>query len=337
MSVNRQKQRRLVWIAAIGIVPIALLIVFLLSGSESTGVYQSGLPAGAEALALGENSGAYQTDALNLLGTGEQGRILEAVREGRIDLQLELRRLRAACPEPADSAKCDAHVAAQLAKIPEPDGSQLLSLFRTFQEYEKRLLAMPKDRTMTPAERYALLRKVRREMFGSDDARLVFGIEEANYDYQQLIRQALSGQLHGSAAEKMRAFEEQRRSIFGDYYATLLKREGANRRYAVELIIRQSDLQKMDQAERESALQSIRVSYFGKEGAARMARQAARGSKQNQAAQARLDEFLAAEEKLLRENPNLAGEEKRRRIEELRQQYLGASGPSEPGSGPPAQ
>lgn len=324
--MKRERNVRRTGLIALSLVavPVLLLVIVQLMPSADSGTYPNGLPASIVPLSADGSAGAYQTESLTEYGTeSEEGSILARVRDGRVDLQLELRRLRAACPDPANQVSCDEHVVRTLAKIPEPDGSRLLGLFRTFQEYERVLAGHSPRPGLSPEQRYALLRELRVRLFGPEDARLVFGVEEANYAYQNLLRRALAGEFRGAHSARVEAFESERQKLFGEFYGTLLRKEGPNRRYAMELVLMENDLSGLSEAARNAALRDLRVRHFGAVAADRMEAQAAAKAESVRRSEQRLDEFLAAEQKLLRENPGLSGSEKRARIEALRKEHLG--------------
>ena len=115
---------------------IGLFVLLDQSGDDGTGAlsfeqFLSGAPA-VDPEDEGR-AGLFETD---MLDPGGSQHILDDVREGRINLLAELRRLRSYCGEDTSRADCDAMVLDFLYRLPEPDGGKLVQLFDTYRKYE---------------------------------------------------------------------------------------------------------------------------------------------------------------------------------------------------------
>ncbi|MEQ9366401.1 MAG: lipase secretion chaperone [Leptospirales bacterium] len=270
--------------------------------------------------------GLYATD---LIEPGRGDYILEDVAAGRINLLSELRRLRSYCDAETPARECDAMVIDFLNRLPEPDGGRLVALFETYREYEQGRAAgrlAGEAPGLNSAERYARIRELRREIFGAEDAALVFGLEEAHMDFQQVVRRFAGdpAELAGlSPAERMAEFEAARVEVFGPYYETLREREPPENALGIELLVRSAELEQLPDTERESALHAIRVRHLGRERAdAILGREQAASAAVAQN-NAKLDGFLRAEQEFLAANPDLPVAERRAKIEELRAEFYG--------------
>ncbi len=308
---------------------LALAVLLFLSGAEPERPmsFEEFAAESGSTDASGEGRpGLYVTD---LIEPGRGDAILDDVRAGRIDLLSELRRLRSYCPEEGPARECDAMVIDFLNRLPEPDGGKLVQLFESYREYESerergRLAA--EAASADAAARRELLRKLRREIFGEEDAALIFGLSEAHVDFQQVVRRFAGDdpKLAGlSAAERLAEFETARARVFGPYHETLLERQPANTALGFEVLVRQSELENLGEAERQRVMHAIRRRHLGADRAdailADEERAAAAAAEKN----ANLEAFLAAEQELLAKNPDLPVAERLAKIEQLRSDYFG--------------
>lgn len=178
--------------------------------------------------------------------------------------------------------------------------------------------------SLSNIEKYRLMKKARRDFFGDDTARLVFGLEEARIALQEEQTKFNTPEYTRLPVdERMRLFAERKKEILGPYYQTMLEREPADIKYGTELMLQQTEMQKMTETERAKVTQEIRVKYFGPQMAGRMAEEEERQNKAFAESNAKMDQFLAAEKDYLNKNQNLSDEARRAGIEELRQKILG--------------
>lgn len=263
---------------------------------------------------------AYNTDDLDE-SVAKEG-ILNAVRSGKVNLPNELRKLRAECPPTSSPQECNQSIIDYLYNLPEPDNQKLVQLFNTYIRYEDARTTLKGKPGMGRLEKYELIKKKRREIFGADDAQLVFGLEEANFSYQDSLRRFQSDEFAKlTPDERLRKLKNQRRDTFGDYYETLSEREPKGTEYGLDLLVRQTDLNKMTEEERDKTVHSLRVKYFGQEKADEItsAEQAEKAKLEEKTAN--VDKFLEAEA-AINQDANLSDAEKREKIEQLREELI---------------
>lgn len=306
---------RLITAVSLGIAALCLGILFWPAFTGDSGIRDIG-----DSESESGGFAPYRTDEI-VPGVTED--IIDSVRTGRIDLQAELRNLRSHCPARLNTIECDRWVMDLLYQLPAPDNQKLAMLFKTYLQYEQDRRSLGES-TLTMEEKYRLIQKKRLDLFGEEDSKLVFGLEEANFYYQRLI-QEFSGDTHSQTPpdERLRIFESKRRQIFGPYYETLKERESPDSRYGLELLVRQTEIQKMHEPDRKSYLRSLRLHYYGEERALEMEREISPEQAALADRNTKLNEFLKAEEEFLKKNPGIQGEEKARRIEEIRKQIYG--------------
>ncbi len=307
------KKRLLLWTTAATLAAVSVVIGIFL------------FPSGWDRVSdrPGQEGSPYRTDALE---PGETGAVLEGVRSGKISLPHELARLRSRCTEPENADKCDSEVRMYLEDFDEPDRSELLRLFQAFRSFENEMQAFgassPELARLGREEKYSLLRKKRREILGAETADLLFGLEEANNDYQKLIHQISSGEFAGMLPdERIRSLEKSRRRIFGPYYETLTERETAHSRLGLELLVRDTDLAAMPAVERDRMVDALRVKYLGEEQAQRIHTAEEKERRKTEAQNSRLEKFLAAEKEI--DSQTALGEDERRsRVERARREIF---------------
>ncbi len=310
-------------------------ILWMLSDADPNGTIDlSGTDPDPEGYLAGEHQrqgGLYPTDVIDPDRISEAG-ILEDVRSGRINLLAELRQLRSQCPrhfgEEYTPEQCRGLVLDFLNQLPEPDGGKLVQLFDDYVQYESKRAngELRLEPGMSLGDRYAAVREQRRNIFGEEDAQLIFGLEEANFDYQDLIRAASAGEgvfARGSVQQRLAAFEEQRGRIFGPYYETLLDREPAGAGYAVEMIVRGPELSQASPEEHARMVHSLRVKHFGEDGAESMRKSEAAAAAEFAEQNEKLEEFLAKEQAFIAEHPDMDPQERLAAIEKIRKDIMG--------------
>ncbi len=263
---------------------------------------------------------AYNTDELDesVLKDG----ILNAARTGRLNLPAELEKQRAKCSPELTREQCDQSVRDFLYNLPEPDNRKLVELFNNYLVYEDARTKFPPAPGLGLLEKYELLKKKRREVFGAGDAALVFGLEEANFAYQETLRRFQSDEFAAlSPDERLRKLQNARRDTFGDYFDTLREREPKGMEYGLDLMVRQTDLAKMPDAERQDTVHKLRVKYFGQEQADRITEREQNEKSALAAKSAKVDEFLKREAEI-NQAGGLSPAEKSAKIEELRKELI---------------
>ena len=246
--------------------------------------------------------------------------LLEAVRTGKVSLVSELWKLRRNCPRGMSRYDCNIRIRAFIKeKYPPPGGDRLAELLGKYLTYEETMAeyAMPTD--ISSEERYELIKQKRREVFGSDDANLVFGLEEAKYNYTQDYKSMVADSEGLSGDEKMERFEEMRKETLGPYYEEMKAREPKFTVFEREMFFREDDMGKLDAGTRTEQTHAIRVKYFGEDGAQRMAAV----DQQIAAEQEAVKNLQAAEADYLKNNNGAGDAEQEQALMELRVKYLG--------------
>lgn len=280
----------------------------------------SGVPAGAAA--PGIERFPYPTDRL---AETRSEYILNEVQAGKIDLALELVRLRRDCAGELDEAACNEKIRKLIQDLPGKDKHRLLELFEQYLQFETKMRqSLPENFSrLSDAEKYKLMKKARRDFFGEETARMIFGLEEARVALQEEQGRFNSSEyMNLPLPERLRLYAERKKEILGPYYQSTLEREPPDIKYGTELMLTQPDFSRLSEAERGRIVSELRVKHFGEVQAARMEQEEKLSAQANSEAIAKMDQFLAAEKEYLKNNPSLSEEERRAGIEELRRRML---------------
>lgn len=262
-----------------------------------------------EALSMFDQEGMLSFEAL-----------LEAARKGEISLISELWRLRRQCPEGMSRFDCNIRIRQFLMqKFPPPGNEALTEMFRNYLNYEEAMARLQLPEDMSLADRYKLIREKRREIFGVDDAKLLFGLEEAKFDYNRELPRFMEQSQNMNGDARIAAYESMRKKVYGDYYAAVVAREPPFDRYSTEIELRDRDLAALDADKRSAALQDMRTQYFGEAGAERMAAVDRMLAEEKERASA----YEKAEAEFLAQNASLNPEERERKLRDLRVRLLG--------------
>ncbi len=246
--------------------------------------------------------------------------LIQAARRGEVSLVSELWRLRRQCPEDMDRYDCNIRIRQFIMdKFLPPGNEQLVELFTKYLKYEEEMSRFEMPGDLTLKQQYELIREKRRDFFGPEDARLVFGFEEAKAGFTAEFKsfQEQTAGLSGDA--RVEAYEEMRKKAYGDYYETVVAREPKFSKYETELDLRGNDLAGLDADKRGAYVTEMREKYFGKEGAARMAQVDAEIAER----ETKLAAYKSAESELLSNNAELSGEERDAKLMELRVKHFG--------------
>ncbi|MBI3396447.1 MAG: hypothetical protein HY042_11470, partial [Spirochaetia bacterium] len=109
--------------------------------------------------------------------------LMQGLRNGRINFVWELWRLRRGCPEKMERLQCNMRILTYLKeKYPGMDGEKLAHLVRAYLKYEDVMLGYSWPEGISTKERYELMKKKRREALSSDEATLMFGMEESSME-----------------------------------------------------------------------------------------------------------------------------------------------------------
>lgn len=267
----------------------------------------------------------YPTDRL---GESSGDYVIAEIQAGRIDLALELVRLRRDCvtDEIEGAEACNERIRQLIQNLPGKDKHRILEIFDQYLQFETKMKQNAPENfaRLSYAEKYKLLKKYRRDYFGEENAKLIFGVEEARIALQEEQQKFnLPEYSRLPVSERLKLFEERKKEILGPYYQTHIEREPADFKYGNELMLQQSDLLKMPETERSRVTHELRAKYFGQ---AQADKQDNEEKQQNQAASeanAKMDQFLAAEREYIRNNPTLSTEARLAGIENLRKSILG--------------
>lgn len=303
------------YLTPILIIVTAIIIYFIFIKGESSKAQKQA--------AQGIERFPYPTDRL---AESQAEYVMADVQVGRIDLAVELVKLRRDCDGEGDEAACLENIKQVINRLPGKDKQKLLEILDQYLQFEAKMRQnLPENfASLSNIEKYRLMKKARRDFFGDDTARLVFGLEEARIALQEEQTKFNTPEYTRLPVdERMRLFTERKKEILGPYYQTMLEREPADIKYGTELMLQQTEMQKMTETERAKVTQEIRVKYFGPQMAGRMAEEEERQNKAFAESNAKMDQFLAAEKDYLNKNQNLSDEARRAGIEELRQKILG--------------
>ncbi|EMK25515.1 lipase secretion chaperone [Leptospira kirschneri] len=239
---------------------------------------------------------------------------------GEINLVSELSGLRRQCPENIHYEQCNEIIRAFIADhYFGKDAEYLMKLFSSYLRYETKMKELEIPDKLNRAEKYELIKKQRREFFSDKEAKLIFGLEEAEETYLDSLGGFLKDTEKLNGEQRMQKYEEFRKNVYGQYYNTIKKREPKYNTYETEMFLREKELERMSSSERNSKTRYIREKYFGKDGADRMETV----YKENDEKEKK--EKLTAQEEAdwIRKNPNVKVETKEKALMEIRIKNLG--------------
>ena len=265
----------------------------------------------------------YPTDRL---AESQSDYIMADIQVGRIDLSLELVKLRRDCAGETDEAGCNERIRQLIQRLPGKDRQKLGEIFEQYLQFEAKMRQnLPENfSSLSNAEKHQLMKKARRDFFGDDTAKLIFGLDEARIALQEEQAKFNTPEYARLPVdERMRLFADRKKEILGPYYQTTIEREPADIKYGTELMLQHHELQKMGEAERSKATHDLRVKYFGEQMANRMTEDETRQNQAFAESNAKMDQFLAAEREYLSKSQNLTDEQRRAGIEDIRKRILG--------------
>lgn len=310
------------WIFA-GIAALAVIIiaVLFLTSSRSKNGQSSLLPdAQFENWNLMGGNSAEGFDLFDEEGMLSYDELMAQARKGTISLVSELWRMRRNCPKDMDFHVCNEKLRAFIGKkFPYPDNEKLIALFDKYIRYEQTMMETKFGENLTNQQRYAAIKQKRRELFGEEDAKLVFGLEESKAGFAFALQDFVKSTAGQSGDARIANYEAMRRKNFGDYYDAVVAAEPPYTKFETEVMLRDSDLSRASSEQKTAMTQAMREKYFGPEGARRMADL----DKQLGQEREKESQLQAAEKKFLSENASLSDAEKAAKILELRKKYLG--------------
>ncbi|MFB5652272.1 lipase secretion chaperone [Leptospira wolffii] len=320
-----------VWLFSIGLLVLVSLVVFLLWEPGSSGKDFGFDGDDSLGFTVTQNEAGEWVIHPEIVATSRElykdgewltyEEILKYAASGELDLVSSLWELRRKCPKDYSPEQCNDLVKAFLhEQYPGPDGERLLGLFRRYLDYETVLREFEQPRGKDPEEIYEMIKKKRRELFSEQDAKLIFGLEEAEKEYQFGYNQFLSETKNLSGDQKLARYEEYRKGVYGNYYNTINKREPKFNKYETEMFFKENDLNKLSASDRDPKVRAIREKYFGKDGADRIEKV----YKEIEATKAKEAETDREEQAWLKANPNAKADEKEKALSAIRTRILGA-------------
>ncbi|MCE9596519.1 MAG: lipase chaperone [Spirochaetia bacterium] len=310
------------WIfGGIAALVIIIVTVLFLSSSRSKNGQSSLLPdAQFENWSILGGNSAEGFDLFDEEGMLSYDELIAQAKKGRISLVSELWRMRRNCPKDMDFHACNEKLRAFIGKkFPYPDNEKLIALFDKYIRYEQTMMETKFGDNLTNQQRYAAIKQKRRELFGEEDAQLVFGLEESKAGFAFALQDFAKSTAGQSGDARIASYEAMRRKNFGNYYDAVVAAEPAYNKFETEVMLRDADLSKASDEQKSAMTQAMREKYFGPEGAKRMA------DLDKQLGQEREKEtqLQAAEKKFLADNASMSEADKTAKLLELRKKYLG--------------
>ncbi|MCB1190422.1 MAG: lipase chaperone [Leptospiraceae bacterium] len=249
--------------------------------------------------------------------------IIELAQKGKLDFIQELWKLRAKCGKEMSHKECNEYITAFLMKnYPEPQNKKLVGIFDKYLTYEAHLQELSFPEGANSREKFEILKEKRRSIFGEEEAKLIFGLDESKFEYAEAFPKFLEETKGKSGAEKLEKYEQMRKNIFGSYYETILENESKYTKYTMEVMLKDDDLKSMDTGDKNNAVRSMREKYFGEEGADRIEKVEKELAEEKEKEKS----YNEDKKKLLSENPDMTDKEKEKKLNDLRVKYFGKEG-----------
>jgi len=246
--------------------------------------------------------------------------ILSDLKSGKINFVWEVWALRSKCPKEYSPSQCDATILAFIdANYDGTDRDKIKDLYTSYFKYESEVRQLELPSNMNFDERYDKLKEQRLKSLGSEKSDLIFGMEEAQVNFMEGSQNFIQSTKNMNPDERVKKFEELRRKTYGSYFENVMSREDKFNHYEIEIILRESEMQKLSPDEKEKKLSSLEVKYFGKEKSALISKARLEEKQEQQ----RYVDLTKKEEDLLKAYPNLSEKDKEAKIQELRSKFLG--------------
>lgn len=172
------------------------------------------------------------------------------------------------CQNQSDKNACLQSIGQQL---PEPQNKRWDDIRTKLPQLNARLANMPQNAHAPLAERLAVISQARHTILGADDAKLLFGKEEALISYQAALNQFIQSKpVDMPLAQRMQHADALKKQFLGDYQSTPTPQDNYQK-YLDALALAKIDA-KNDQELADIRLR-IRTTYLGAEQAKTMAAQ----------------------------------------------------------------
>jgi hypothetical protein len=248
--------------------------------------------------------------------------LLLLVRTGKVNLLLEIEALREACPENISIARCNDFAVKTIDKKFDGDiAENLKRLYNKLFLYESEIERLEDNLLEDVDEKYKVFRKKRRKFFSESDAKLIFGMEEAEMDFQEAFQTLLDGSDELTGDEMVAGYEDLKKKIYGTMYETILSKEDPYQQYQVELQLREYELEQLPQDQREVRIRKIQEKYLGKEGADKFEKLV----KEEEAFFQKMEEYKKKESDFIRENKHLSKEDLEDKLKSMKIQEFGTA------------
>ncbi|HMV78719.1 MAG TPA: lipase secretion chaperone [Leptospiraceae bacterium] len=247
--------------------------------------------------------------------------LMEGMRNGKIDIVGELWAFRRKCPTDFTYEQCNEMIRTfLLSNYPAPHNKELAAMFEKYLKYEFELRSFKQDPNLKFEDRYEQIKKKRRDIFKDEEARLIFGLEEAKVNFLQANSSFLQSSKNLSGEDRIKAYEKMREQVYGPYYKTVTEREPKFTKYETEVSLRENDFRKLSDSEKTAKLESVQEKYFGKDGVERIRKVKAELEEENK----RISIFQEKEKKFLSANSSLNEKEKLEKLDKLRLEVFGS-------------
>lgn len=252
---------------------------------------------------------------------------MECLKTGKSNFVWEIWSLRDTCPENSSAEECNAHLIKMIEtniKFNAAEKEKLKKLFASYFSYENIIREIAFDKNNGPfGERYSELKKIRRDFFTDEDARLVFGMEESQVDFMEASADFSRQYNNLTGKEKIEKFESLKKEKLGPYYGAVVKREDAYHNAQIELNFMEEDFTYLSEEEKNRNIRTILEKHLGAAEFERMMDEAKKEEEIRSAKEEKINEYEAKERKLLSDNPHLSSDERERILTELRTNILG--------------
>jgi len=247
--------------------------------------------------------------------------LMEGMRNGKIDIVGELWAFRRKCPADFTHEQCNEMIRTfLLSNYPAPHNKELAAMFEKYLKYEFDLRSFKQDPNLKFEDRYEQIKKKRRNIFKDEEAKLIFGMEEAKVNFLEANSSFLQTSKNLTGDERIKAYEKMREQVYGQYYKTVTDREPKFTKYETEVTLRENDFKKLSDSEKTAKLESVQEKYFGKDGVERIRKVKAELEEENR----KISAYQEREKKFLSANSSLSEKERLEKLDKLKLEVFGS-------------